>query len=206
MRVSRSNNTSAWPEMPPEERGFPSLWQRHRRQAGAIGGLSDTALAVVVGTLTLVGVVGFFQTSSSSAKTNSEIANLMSLVANIRSAYYQAGSDYTGISAAQLAAAKIAPAPLVRSSAGLTSMFGSAIAVAPASSSGGAGPKDEFIVSYVLPADACVKLLTTTSSALADVVGASVNGSNLASIDMNTAATNCVPTSGSSSTLAITFR
>src|SRR5574340_968647 len=84
----------------------PPLHRRYPGQAGAIGGLSDTALAVVVGTLTLVGVVGFFQSSSSSAKTNSEIANLTSLVANIRSAYYQAGSDYSNISAATLASSK----------------------------------------------------------------------------------------------------
>ena len=112
------------------------LSRRHPSQAGAIGGLSDTALSVVVGTLTLVGVVGFYQSSSSSAKTNSEIANLTALVASVRSAYYQSGSDYTSISGGSLASSKIAPAPLIRAG-GLRSMFGGTIVVASATSGGG---------------------------------------------------------------------
>lgn len=146
------------------------LHEAHPRQAGAIGGLSDTALAVVVGTLTLVGVVGFFQTSSSGAKTNAELANFTSLVSNIRSAYWQAGSSYDSISAANLATSRIAPQPLIRTNA-LRSMFGNSVNVAPTGSS----PASQFTVTYVdLPRDACVKMVTTTSNTLTDIVSIQV--------------------------------
>lgn len=177
------------------------LARRHPGQAGAIGGLSDTALAVVVGTLTLVGVVGFFQSSSSSAKTNSEIANLTALVANVRSAYYQAGSDYTNISAAALASAKIAPAPLVRAG-GLRSMFGNSIAVASASSGGGSN--DEFTVAYAaLPPDACVKVVTMAWNTMSDIVSTTVNSSAPATLDISGATTSC---SGAGNAVTFTFR
>lgn len=163
-----------------------ALADRHPGQAGAIGGLSDTALAVVVGTLTLVGVVGFFQTASTDAKTNSEIANLTSLIANIRSAYYQAGADYSAISAAGLAGAGIAPQPLI-SNGGLRSMFGQAIAVA-----GAAQDATKFTVTYAgLPAAACVRLATAIWNTVPSITATTVNGTAPAANDMAHAMTAC---------------
>lgn len=154
--------------------GRRDLSRRHPREAGAIGGLSDTALAVVVGTLTLVGVVGFFQTSSVNAKTNNEVANFTALVGNIRSAYYAAGSSYAGMTDVSLASSKIAPGPLIRSGNSLMSAFNHPILVA------GAGAGATFTISYTsIPDDACVKFLTTVWNTMSDstVTGAtSVNG------------------------------
>jgi hypothetical protein len=151
------------------------LARRHPAQAGAIGGLSDTALAVVVGTLTLVGVVGFFQTSSVNAKTNNEVANFTALVGNIRSAYYAAGSTYTGMTDVSLASSKIAPGPLIRGGNSLMSAFNHPIIVA-----GAAAPGGTFTINYTsIPDDACVKFLTTVWNTMSDttVAGATtVNG------------------------------
>jgi hypothetical protein len=165
--------------------------RRHSGQDGAIGGLSDTALAVVVGTLTLVGVVGFFQSGSSGAKTNSEIANLTALVGSIRAAYYQAGSDYSGITSAILASSKIAPAPLIRG-ANLTSMFGGAITVASATSN------SQFTVQYAgIPVDACIKILTNVWVNMSDVIATSVNGAAATTFTMAGATTACGQSSNS---------
>jgi len=181
------------PQAPP---AATPLARRHPGQAGAIGGLADTALAVVVGTLTLVGVVGFFQSSSTSARANSEVANLVSLVANIRSAYYQAGSNYAGISAGGLATSRIAPTPLIRG-ANLTSMFGAPVTVAPNAAA------DEFTVSYsAMPPDACVKLSTTIWTTLSDITTTTINGTT-PSFDMNGATTNCTQ---STNAIVFTFR
>lgn len=155
------------------------LAARHPSQAGALGGLSDTALAVVVGTLTLVGVVGFFQSASTSAKTNSEIANLTALVANIRSAYYQAGADYTNIAAAAVASAGIAPQPLIFNGA-LRSMFGQAIAVAAV-----AANSSQFTVTYGgIPESACVKFVSTVWNTVPSILTTTINGATPASYDM----------------------
>jgi hypothetical protein len=175
----------------------PPLHRRYSGQAGAIGGLSDTALAVVVGTLTLVGVVGFFQSSSVGARTNSEIANLVALVANIRAAYYQAGSSYSGINAAGLATTKIAPTPLIRGP-NLMSMFGSAIAVAPVGAS-----SDQFSITYSgMPADACVKVTTTTWNTLSDITATTINGAT-PTFDMAGATGNCTLANNA---IVLTFR
>ncbi len=166
------------------------LAERHPRQAGAIGGLSDTALAVVVGTLTLVGVVGFFQTSSVNAKTNTEVANFTALVGNIRSAYYAAGSTYAGMTDATLASSRIAPAPLIRGGNSLMSAFNHPIVVA-----GAADPGATFTIGYTsIPDDACVKFLTTVWNTMSDstVVGAtSVNGAAPAAFSMAGATAAC---------------
>lgn len=166
------------------------LARRHPQQAGAIGGLSDTALAVVVGTLTLVGVVGFFQTSSVSAKTNSEVANFTALVGNIRSAYYAAGSTYTGMTDVSLATSKIAPGPLIRGGNSLMSAFNHPITVA-----GAATPGATFTISYTnIPDDACVKFLTTVWNTMSDstVAGAtSVNGTAPGAFSMAGATAAC---------------
>lgn len=163
---------------------------RHPAQAGAIGGLSDTALAVVVGTLTLVGVVGFFQTSSVNAKTNNEVANFTALVGNIRSAYYAAGSTYTGMTDVTLASSKIAPGPLIRGGNSLMSAFNHPIVVA-----GAAGAGATFTISYTsIPDDACVKFLTTVWNTMSDstVAGATtVNGNAPASYSMTGATSAC---------------
>ncbi|MDR3438191.1 type 4 pilus major pilin [Telmatospirillum sp.] len=165
------------------------LARRHPAQAGAIGGLSDTALAVVVGTLTLVGVVGFFQTSSVNAKTNNEVANFTALVGNIRSAYYAAGSSYTGMTDTTLATSRIAPAPLIRGGNSLMSAFNHPIAVA------GAASGVTFTISYsTIPDDACVKFLTTVWNTMSDttVAGAtSVNGTVVGRFAMSDATTAC---------------
>ncbi|HIJ63259.1 MAG TPA: hypothetical protein HPQ04_11260 [Rhodospirillaceae bacterium] len=154
------------------------LAHRHPSQAGAIGGLSDTALAVVVGTLTLVGVVGFFQSASTSAKTNSEIANLTALVANIRSAYYQAGADYSTIAAAVLASGGIAPQPLIFNG-GLRSMFGQAITVAATASN------SQFTVTYTgIPESACVKFVSTVWNTVPSILATTINATAPASYDM----------------------
>jgi hypothetical protein len=166
------------------------LVRRHPGQEGAIGGLSDTALAVVVGTLTLVGVVGFFQTSSVNAKTNNEVANFTALVGNIRSAYYAAGSTYTGMTDTNRPSSKIAPGPLIRSGNILMSAFNHQITVA-----GGAAPGTTFTINYTgMPDDACVKFLTTVWNSLSDttVAGATVvNGTTAATFTMTGAETAC---------------
>lgn len=163
------------------DRRFPS-------QAGSIGGLSDTALAVVVGTLTLVGVVGFFQTSSVSARTNSEVANFTSLIGNIRSAYYAAGSSYTGMTDGTLASSKIAPAPLIRAGA-LMSAFNHAISI------GATGGGASFTVSYSgMPDDACVKFLTAVWTSMPDTTLAAattVNGTAVTTFGMSGASAAC---------------
>jgi hypothetical protein len=175
-----------------------TLADRYPGQAGAVGGLSDTALAVVVGTLILVGVVGFFQTGSNGAKANSEIANLTALVGSIHAAYYQAGSDYTGISSSILASSRIAPASLIRGS-NLVSMFGSAITVAPATST------SQFTLSYAgLPVDACVKVLTNVwANNQAELVSTAVNGAAAATLTLSGAATAC---NGASNGIVFTFQ
>ena len=163
-----------------------ALARRHPGQAGALGGLSDTALAVVVGTLTLVGVVGFFESASTTAKTNSEIANLTSLIANIRSAYYQAGADYGSVTSAGLAGSGIAPQPLIFNG-GLRSMFGQAITVAP-------GVKDNtiFTISYSgIPQSACVKLATTVWNTIPSITGTTIGGAAPKTTDMSGAQTSC---------------
>ncbi len=166
------------------------LARRHPEQAGAIGGLSDTALAVVVGTLTLVGVVGFFQTSSVNAKTNNEVANFTALVGNIRSAYYAAGSTYTGMTDVTLASSKIAPGPLIRGGNSLMSAFNHPIVVA-----GAASPGATFTISYTsIPDDACVKFLTTVWNTMSDstVAGATtVNGAAPSAYSMTGATSAC---------------
>lgn len=160
------------------------------RQAGAIGGLSDTALAVVVGTLTLVGVVGFFQTSSVSAKTNNEVANFTALIGNIRSAYYAAGSTYAGMTDGTLASNRIAPAPLIRGGNSLMSAFNHPITVA-----GAAAPGATFTVAYTaIPDDACVKFLTTVWNTMSDTTATgatSVNGSAISTFNMTSASAAC---------------
>ena len=170
--------------------GRSSLARRHPAQAGAIGGLSDTALAVVVGTLTLVGVVGFFQTSSVNAKTNNEVANFTALVGNIRSAYYAAGSNYVGMTDVTLASSKIAPGPLIRGGNSLMSAFNHPITVA-----GAASPGATFTISYVsIPDEACVKFLTTVWNTMSDsaIAGAtSVNGVAAATFSMAGATAAC---------------
>jgi hypothetical protein len=170
--------------------GARDLARRHPAQEGAIGGLSDTALAVVVGTLTLVGVVGFFQTSSVNAKTNNEVANFTALVGNIRSAYYAAGSTYAGMTDVNLATSKIAPGPLIRGGNSLMSAFNHPIIVA-----GAAAPGATFTVSYSsIPDDACVKFLTTVWNTMSDttVAGATiVNGASAGSFSMAGAMAAC---------------
>jgi hypothetical protein len=177
-----------------------SLARRHPAQAGAIGGLSDTALAVVVGTLTLVGVVGFFQTSSVNAKTNNEVANFTALVGNIRSAYYAAGSTYAGMTDATLASSKIAPGPLIRGGNSLISAFNHPISVA-----GAAAPGATFTISYVsIPDDACVKFLTTVWNSMTDTTAAGatvVNGTTITTFSMGGATGAC----GAGAANSITF-
>lgn len=164
---------------------------RHPGQAGALGGLSDTALAVVVGTLTLVGVVGFFETASTTAKANSEVANLTSLIANVRSAYYQAGADYTGISSATLASSGIAPQPLI-SSGGLRSMFGQAITVAAVAGNA------SFTLSYAgIPASACVKLATTVWNTIPSVTSTTIGGAAPKTNDLSGAQGSCTGSTNS---------
>ena len=159
----------------------PAIAAKRRRQAGAIGGLTDTALAVVVGSLALIGVVGFFQSSSSGAKTNSEIANFTALVGSIRTTYYQAGSTYAGISAANLVTARIAPQPLIRNDT-LMSMSGRAITVAADSDT------SRFILTYAnIPRESCVKLLTTVSSTMSDIVQISIGSTALATFPVTVA-------------------
>ena len=173
------------------------LADRYPRQVGAIGGLSDTALAVVVGTLVLVGVVGFFQTGSNGAKTNSEIANLTALVGTIRSAYYQAGTDYTGVSATTLASSRIAPASLIRGTS-LISMYGSAITVAAGT------PTSEFVLTYTgLPVDACVKVLTNVWGNQSNLVSTSVNTTAATTLTLTGATSAC---NAASNTIALTFQ
>jgi hypothetical protein len=176
--------------------------RRRVRQRGAIGGLSDTALAVVVGTLTLVGVVGFFQTSSVNAKTNNEVANFTALVANIRSAYYAAGSSYTGMTDVTLASSKIAPAPLIRGGNSLMSAFNHPILVA-----GAAAPGATFTISYSnIPDDACVKFLTTVWNTMSDTaIGAAthVNGAMVSNFNMSGATSAC--TAGGANAIVFTL-
>ncbi len=186
-RVTLPNDARTEPPLAVEDgaRFGIGIAERHPGQAGAIGGLSDTALSVVVGTLILVGVVGFFQTGSNGAKANSEIANLTALVGSIRSAYYQAGSDYTGVSSSILATSRIAPASLIRGN-GLVSMFGSAITVAPGS------PTSQFTLAYSgLPVDACVKVLTNVWGNQSDLVATSVNGNAATTLTLSAAVTDC---------------
>lgn len=174
--------------------------RRRRRQEGAIGGLSDTALAVIVGTLTLVGVVGFFQTSSVNAKTNSEVANFTALIGNIRSAYYAAGSTYTGMTDAALATSRIAPATIIRNGNSLVSAFGHPITVL-----GAAAPGTTFTVSYAsIPDEACIKFLTTIWNTMPDTTlgGATVvNGAAPNAFSMGGASASC----NAGSANAITF-
>jgi hypothetical protein len=164
-----------------------ALSRRYPGQAGAIGGLSDTALAVVVGTLTLVGVVGFFQTSSTSAKVNTEVSNMTALVGSIRSAYYAAGSVYTGMTNTTLAAARIAPGPLIKNG-DLYSAFGSKVLVV-------ATAPDTFTLTYSnIPADACVRFLTTMWNSLSDTTASGstkVNNTAPTSYDMTGATSLC---------------
>jgi hypothetical protein len=173
---------------------------RHPGQAGSIGGLSDTTLAVVVGTLTLVGVVGFFQTSSVNAKANTEVANFTALVGNIRSAYYAAGSSYTGMTDGNLASSKIAPGPLIRGGTSLMSAFNHPIIVA-----GAAAPGVTFTISYsAIPNDACVKFLTTVWNTMTDTTATgatTVNGTAATTFSMAGATGVC--TAGAEN--AITF-
>jgi hypothetical protein len=167
-----------------------TLARRYPAQAGAIGGLSDTALAVVVGTLTLVGVVGFFQSSSVNAKTNTEVANFTALIGNIRSAYYAAGSTYTGMTDGTLASSRIAPGPLIRGGTALISAFNHPITVA-----GAAAPGATFTINYSsMPEEACVKFLTTVWNTMSDTteVGAtSVNGTAVTTFSMSGATGVC---------------
>ncbi|HIJ37251.1 MAG TPA: hypothetical protein HPP80_00010 [Rhodospirillaceae bacterium] len=127
-------------------------------------------MAVVVGTLALVGVVGFFQTASTDAKSNAEIANLTALIANIRAAYYQAGADYSSVSGANLANGGIAPQPLINNG-GLRSMFGQTILAAPASGN------TAFSLTYSgIPAAACIKLVTMVWNSMPSITTTSING------------------------------
>ena len=142
----------------------------------------------MVGTLTLVGVVGFFQTSSSTAKTNTEISNFTALVGSIRSAYYAAGSAYTGMTDVTLASTKIAPAPLIRNG-DLYSAFSSKVVIA-ANSAG-----DGYTIAYSnIPVDGCVRFLTTVWTSLSDttIAGATaVNTKAPTTFDMAGAITAC---------------
>jgi hypothetical protein len=164
------------PQRPLPSAARVPLHEAHPEQAGAIGGLSDVALAVVVGTLTLVGVIGFFQTSSSGARTNAEVANFTSLISNIRSAYWQGGSNFSGISATNLASSHIAPEPLINATADdLTSMFGGDVDVAVNTTN-----NFRFDVTYNgLPEDACVKMITTTAHTLSGIATITVGTTDL---------------------------
>lgn len=176
------------------------LARRHPGQAGAIGGLSDTALAVVVGTLTLIGVVGFFQTSSVNARTNNELASFTALVGNIRTAYYAAGSNYTGMTEATLATTKIAPAPLIRAGS-LMSAFNHPITVA------GVASGASFTITYTaIPDDACVKFLTTVWNSMPDTTlsnATTVNGTAVTTFSMAGATAVC--TGGAANAIAFTL-
>jgi hypothetical protein len=187
-------------ERPPFSAKRDSLAERHPAQAGSIGGLSDTALAVVVGTLTLVGVVGFFQTSSVNAKTNNEVANFTALVGNIRSAYYAGGSTYVGMTDGNLASSKIAPGPLIRGGNSLMSAFNHPITVA-----GAAAPGATFTINYVsIPDDACVKFLTTVWNTMSDTTASGatiVNGTAVTTFSMTGATSVC----GAGAANSITF-
>lgn len=185
-----------------DDRSLARGLARRRAQRGAIGGLSDTALAVVVGTLTLVGVVGFFQTSSVNAKANNEVANFTALVGNIRSAYYAAGSNYSGMTDTTLAANRIAPAPLIRSGNTLMSAFNHPITVA-----GAASPGASFTIGYShIPDEACVKFLTTVWNTMSDTTLASatnVNGTAVQTFTMDGASQVCK--AGGANTITFTL-
>jgi hypothetical protein len=154
-----------------------------QRQRGAIGGLSDTALAVVVGTLALVGVVGFFSTSSQGAKMNTDIANFTALINNTNVIAYNA-----------------APQALIRN-ASLQSAVGGAITITTVSAS-------SFSVAYAaLPQDACFRYITTLSKVLADqLVSVTINGNAAITtmpVAIGTAQTECV--AGTANSITWTF-
>jgi len=164
-------------------------------------GFTLIEILLVVGFIALagIGVYIVYDKVTTSQAVNTENRNVDTIRAGAKNIYAGA-KDYTGISQAVLANAKVVPDSMLTTSGTppsttINSSFGGTIAVAPVAFNG--GTNNAFTLTFsAVPADVCSRFVTTAAASFNKVVAGAQTVKDTSSttgnaIDVSKAATGC---------------